>query len=186
MRIIGGYLRNRRLRCARDRRIRPTTGLVRKAMFDMLAPVVRGAKVLDLCAGTGALGIEALSRGALSVVFVEKSPAACLALRQNLASMAAAEATRVICGDALKVAESLREGGYTLLLMDPPYRWSEAKIADLLSALGRHAVLAAGATVVCERPAAGRMPAVDGFRLLRQRTYGATTLNILAFEEPER
>src|SRR5438445_6041525 len=123
MRVIAGRLGGRRLKAPRGRATRPTSDRVREAIFAMLADV-EGARVLDLFAGTGALGIEALSRGAAHAVFVERDARALAALRENLAALElgpdAAEVRRVEALAALRSARSAKET-YDLLFIDPPY-----------------------------------------------------------------
>src|SRR5579859_1944240 len=101
MRVIAGELGGRRLRSPRGEATRPTSGRVREALFSMLGEI-DGARVLDLFAGSGALGIEALSRGAASATFVEHAPPALAALRANLAALGLGERSRVVDGDALR------------------------------------------------------------------------------------
>src|SRR5436305_124389 len=123
MRVIAGRLGGRRLRAPRGRVTRPTSDRVKEALFAML-PDVRGAVVLDLFAGAGGLGIEALSRGALRAVFIERNAAAVQALRHNLAVLGldahAAEVRRAQLPAALRAARAARET-YDLVLIDPPY-----------------------------------------------------------------
>lgn len=124
MRVIGGADRGRRLRSPRGLRTRPTADRVREALFDILGPAVDGMRVLDLFAGTGAVGIEALSRGAARAVFVERDRDALRALRANLAALRLSrERARVIAGDALAVLPVLvaSEAPFDLIFLDPPY-----------------------------------------------------------------
>jgi 16S rRNA (guanine966-N2)-methyltransferase len=104
-----------------DFRVRPTTELVRSDLLDLLAPDVTGARVLDLFAGTGALGLEAISRGALRADFVETRPASLHALRANIASLRLRERTRVFKRDALPFAAALTLDSYDIAFADPPY-----------------------------------------------------------------
>lgn len=119
IRIIGGSLRNSRLDVADLPGLRPTADRVRETLFNWLAPVIEGARCLDLCAGTGALGIEALSRGAASVQFVERDTRAAQALRDNLARLKAANGEVA----ALDAAQFLRGAPrvHDLVFLDPPF-----------------------------------------------------------------
>ncbi|MGN6373794.1 MAG: 16S rRNA (guanine(966)-N(2))-methyltransferase RsmD [Solirubrobacteraceae bacterium] len=176
MRVIAGRLGGRRLKAPRGRDTRPTSDRVREALFSMLADV-SGARVLDLFAGTGALGIEALSRGAAHVVFVERSPAALAALRANLADLGiGAEHAEVRCGEALAALRSARERDetYDLVFVDPPYgraRELGEALAGILPTL-----LAPDARVVVE--ADRRNPAELALPEIAHRRYGDTTITI--------
>ena len=176
MRVIAGRLGGRRLKAPRGRDTRPTTDRVREALFSMLADV-DGARVLDLFAGTGALGIEALSRGAARVVFVERSPAALAVLRSNLAELGIdSEQADVRPGDALAALRTARERDetYDLVFVDSPYGHAHqtgAALAGILPAL-----LASDARVVVE--ADRRNPAELGLPVVAHRRYGDTTITI--------
>ena len=126
MRIVGGEFRNRRLVLPKDARVRPTADRVREAWMSILGPRVVGARVLDLYAGSGALGLEALSRGARSADFVELGAASLAALGQNIALLGAGARTSVHRGDARRFMERLAPGRYDLVLADPPYAFGHA------------------------------------------------------------
>ncbi len=121
MRIVGGEFGGRRLVVPTDARVRPTADRVREAWMSILGATIPGARVLDLYAGSGALGLEALSRGAVSVEFVELNPPSLDALRANIEALGAGGRARVHRGDALRFAERLGVGAYDLALADPPY-----------------------------------------------------------------
>lgn len=120
MRIIAGRWGGRRLRVPRGGRVRPTADRVREAWMSALQPDVEGATVADLFAGSGALGLEALSRGARRVTFVEKSPASLAALRANIAALGAERDARITREDAFAFVRGV-ERPYDLALADPPY-----------------------------------------------------------------
>ena len=121
MRIVGGKLAGRDLLSPNDFRVRPTAEHVRAALLDMLEPDLANARILDLFAGTGALGLEALSRGARNADFVEIRPASLHALRANIASLRLRERTRVFKRDALPFAAALAADSYDIAFVDPPY-----------------------------------------------------------------
>ena len=121
MRIVGGKWAGRHLASPPDRRVRPTAEHVRDALLTFLEPELKGARVLDLFAGTGALGLEALSRGAKAADFVETRPASLHALRANVAALHARERTRIFKKDALPFAAALEAGAYDVAFADPPY-----------------------------------------------------------------
>ena len=148
MRIVGGKLAGRDLVSPNDFRVRPTAEHVRAALLDMLSSDLKDARVLDLFAGTGALGLEALSRGAQRADFVEFRPASLHALRANIAALRMRDRTRVFKRDALPFAAALAPDAYDLAFVDPPYgsrqldrvidSWRERRFARLLAV--EHAV----------------------------------------------
>jgi 16S rRNA (guanine966-N2)-methyltransferase len=143
MRIVGGTHAGRHLTSPTDRRVRPTAERVREVLLTALAADVKGARVLDLFAGTGALGLEALSRGATGADFVEFRPASLHALRANIAALRERERTRVFKKDALPFIEALDPDRYDLAFADPPYEsavlervlaaWRERRFSRILA-----------------------------------------------------
>ena len=127
MRVIAGEFRGRRLSPPPDRRVRPTADRVREAWFSIIGPYVPGARVLDLFAGSGALGLEALSRGALHATFVELGSPSLGALGQNIAELAVEDRTTVRRAEALRFAARLEKGAFDLAFADPPYRTGQAE-----------------------------------------------------------
>lgn len=144
MRIVGGKFEGRDLVSPNDFRVRPTAEVVRAALLDALAGDVVGARVLDLFAGTGALGLEALSRGARSADFVEFRPASLHALRANVAALGVRRQARIFKRDAIPFAEALGADSYDIAFADPPYgsrildrvlaAWQQRRFARLLAA----------------------------------------------------
>jgi len=128
MRIVGGRFAGRTL-TSPDARVRPTAEHVRAALLDLLDDIVEGARVLDLFAGTGALGLEAISRGARSVDFVEFRPGSLHALKANIAALRLRDRTRVFKRDALPFAGALAADSYDVAFADPPY---ESRMLDRL------------------------------------------------------
>ena len=121
MRIVAGEFGGRRLVAPKGDIARPTQDRVREAWFSILGDAVDGARVLDLFAGSGALGLESLSRGAASALFVEKARPSLLALEANIESLGVGALAKVRKGDALSFAETLEGGAYDLVFADPPY-----------------------------------------------------------------
>jgi 16S rRNA (guanine966-N2)-methyltransferase len=126
MRIVAGRFGGRRLATPRDTRVRPTADRVREAWMSMLADALPGARVLDLYAGSGALGLEALSRGATSADFVELNPPSLRALEANVTALGVGAQTRIHRGDALRFTERLAAGAYDVAFADPPYTRDDA------------------------------------------------------------
>ena len=121
MRIVGGTFAGRDLTSPNDFRVRPTAEHVRAALLDLLEADVKNARVLDLFAGSGALGLEAVSRGSQSADFVETRPSSLHALRANVAALRLRERTRVFKRDALPFAAALQPNAYDIAFVDPPY-----------------------------------------------------------------
>jgi 16S rRNA (guanine966-N2)-methyltransferase len=176
MRVIAGRLGGRRLRAPAGASVRPTADRVREALFAMLADV-EGARVLDLFAGTGALGIEALSRGAASAVFVERDARVARVLEANLSALGLhapeAEVRRADAASALRRAREGREA-YDLVFIDPPYRHAGGWEAELSTALPP--LLASGARIVVETDRRSALE-IDA-AVERQRRYGDTLVTI--------
>jgi 16S rRNA (guanine966-N2)-methyltransferase len=170
VRVIAGEFKGRRLHTARGSRTRPTADRVREALFSMLGDI-SGARVLDLYAGSGALGIEALSRGAESAVFVERDQRALAALRRNLEAIgAAAEVRRQDVPRFLAAPE----GTFDLVFCDPPYDDAPRVAAALSEALS--AMLEPNARIVTESDK--RNPLLLSLPLVVERAYGDTRIAI--------
>lgn len=181
MRVIAGSARGHPLKGPSGRGTRPTADRVKEALFSMLATVVPGAAVLDLYAGTGALGIEALSRGAAGALFVDRDPACARLIRANLAATGLAGSAEVWTADARAAVHSLGAAGrrFGLVLADPPYRAQEAGWA--LAALPP--LLGEGGVVAVEHGAREELPATTGNLVrIRVRSYGDTRLSIFRAE----
>ena len=174
MRVVAGAYGGRRLAAPDGSATRPTSDRVREALFSVLGTSVQDARVLDLFAGSGALGIEALSRGAASAVFVDRAPRAISAVRANLAALGIdADVRRIEARAWLRTAPA-RSEAYDLVFLDPPYRRA-AELGRELSE-GLAAVLAPGARVVTESDRRDRLeldlPVAD------ERRYGDTVIRI--------
>lgn len=176
MRIVAGRYGGRKLKAPRGRTTRPTSERVREALFSMLGNI-EGAVVLDLFAGSGALGIEALSRGADRAVFVERDKAAIEALSMNLAALSIGEPHGELRpGDALGALRGARQRGetYDLVFVDPPYARAPELGRELSGLLP--ALLRVGARVIVESDR--RVPLELGLQAVASRRYGDTTITI--------
>jgi 16S rRNA (guanine966-N2)-methyltransferase len=136
MRIVGGQYGGRRLVMPKDARVRPTADRVREAWMSILGEALTDARVLDLYAGSGALGLEALSRGAASASFVELNPPSLRALEENIAALGVSDAVTVYRADAMRFTERLPHGAFDVVLADPPYTADHA--ARLVALFRRH------------------------------------------------
>jgi 16S rRNA (guanine966-N2)-methyltransferase len=174
MRVVAGEYGGRRLKTAPGKRTRPTAERVREALFSILGPV-DGARVLDLFAGSGALGIEALSRGAEHATFVERHARTADILRFNLAALDALGESEVVVWDALLWLQSIAgSASFDLVLVDPPYS-SAPRLGEPLGQLLPE-ILAPNATIVTESD--HRSPLELDLALWDERTYGDTRIAI--------
>lgn len=173
MRVVAGSLRGRPIVAPEGRDTRPTTDRVREATFNALSSSdsVEGARVLDLFAGSGALGIEAISRGAAHCTFVERDRAALAAIRRNLVNLGIADRAAVVPGDALARLDHI--GPVDLVLADPPYGFSEWD--ELLGAL--EPLLTSGGLVVAE--SGEELEGRPGWEVVREKRYGRTWVTFL-------
>lgn len=155
VRIIGGVWRGSKLPVPERSGLRPTPDRVRETLFNWLAPVIAGSRCLDLFAGTGALGLEAASRGAGEVLLVERDPAAVAALRSHVERLRASQ-VRIHAGDALDLLRQPPAQPFNLVFLDPPY--DAGLLAPALAAVRASHWLAPGALVYCEWPPAQPPP----------------------------
>lgn len=182
MRVIAGTARGRRLEAPKGQTTRPTPDRVREALFSILQAEVPEAQVLDLFAGTGALGLEALSRGARAVVFVDADRRAAELVRRNLASLGftAAEVLQLPAPRALELL-ARRGVRFDIAFLDPPY--AEAQLlSDSLARLAAARLLCPGAVVVCEHASRDEPPATpEGLERADTRRYGDVALTFYRF-----
>lgn len=177
MRIIAGTYRSRILKTLKGLALRPTSDRLRETLFNVLGPGVSGSRFLDLFAGTGAIGIEALSRGAAEAVFVENHAPAATLIRRNLDSLGVRSGAAVLAVDALRGLQMLasrqkKEGeGFDYVFLDPPYAAAEDYVR-VLEFLGSENLLAPGAIVIAEHRRKFELPKESGalqqFRVLQQ------------------
>jgi len=174
LRVAGGDARGRRLKAPKG--IRPTQGMVKEAIFNLIGRDIDGVHVLDLFAGSGALGIEALSRGATGVTFVDREPRGLAILRQNLEALDLKARARVVRGDVVRWLESspeeIRQAG--VVFMDPPYE--DVVLDRALKVIDREA---GDAIVLVEHSRRHDLPTLARLRVDRQRRYGDTMVTVL-------
>src|SRR5215475_1267862 len=173
MRIVGGRLGGRTLASPRSQAIRPTTDRLRESLFNILvhayADPVTGARVLDLFAGTGALGLEALSRGAAFALFVDDAAEARALLRENVASLGLGGVSRIFRRDATRLGAAHPNEPFSLAFLDPPYGKGLAEKA--LASARDGGWLAQGALIVVEEAADAAFTAPAGYEELERRRY---------------
>lgn len=183
MRITGGTARGIPLAAPRGAKLRPTSEKVRNALFQLVGAVVQDARVLDLYAGTGALGIEALSRGAASADFVEQDARLCQVIDQNLERAGFRQSGHV---HRARVEQALQflEGAYRLALLDPPYGMAEAP--EVLVMLSRPGLLEDGAIVVLEHSSRDAVSEQYGsLQMKTRRRYGDTSVSLYTLNSSE-
>lgn len=178
MRISGGKVKGHRLKVPKVRDIRPTQESIRTNIFNILGDFVEGKKTMDLYAGSGSLGIEALSRGAREVVFIESNKHACEVVRQNLSHAKIEKKGTVICHDVKRVLLNFPDKDIELVFLDPPY--SVGKMDHIFNVLLPH--LKRGAMIIYEHSKTTEAPAIEGLRIFDRRIYGGTKVTFLTKE----
>jgi 16S rRNA (guanine966-N2)-methyltransferase len=181
MRVVGGRLRGRALAAPKSQAVRPTPDRLRETLFNILAhgygDPVQDARVLDLFAGTGALGIEASSRGAAFVLFVDDGAEARALLRENVEALALGGLTRIFRRDATHLGPVHPLEPFSLAFLDPPYGKGLADLA--LASVREGGWLTAGALVIVEEAATAKFSTPAGYTELERRTYGDSELVFL-------
>lgn len=184
MRIVGGKLKGRALKTLKGSGTRPTSERVREAVFNLLVhskqcPPLDGVRVIDLFAGTGALGIEAISRGASYALFVEDSASARAVIRQNIEALGLQGITRIFRRDATCLGAAGLRDRYAFAFVDPPYGKDLGGIA--LKALASGGWLIDGAVAVIEERAGQPIELPEGFESFDARTYGDTAITFASY-----
>jgi 16S rRNA (guanine966-N2)-methyltransferase len=181
LRVVAGTVGGRRLVAPKG--ARPTTDRVKEAVFSALGDArIQGAVVLDLFAGSGALGIEALSRGAAAAVFVDRDRGAEIAIRTNLQTTGLTERGRLVGSPVASFlarvsAEGRVDERFDLVFVDPPYDTAAGEVTSVLEALANRGVLVSGATIVVERGRSGAQLALPpGWQIEKERSYGDTLI----------
>ncbi len=181
MRIIAGSLRSRRLVFPKTRKTRPMTDRAKEMIFDILGESVHGAKVLDVFAGSGSLGLEALSRGADWVTFVEKGPWGVKSIHENLTRLNLTEKAEVIRTDAFRALGRLeREGqSYELIFLDPPY--NKGLVKKILRRIDGSVIVTAQTQLILHHSRQEKLPeALKRCRVLRVKEIGQACLSFLS------
>ncbi len=174
MRVITGSARGRKLKTLEGNDVRPTTDKVKEAVFSVLQFDIEGRRVLDLFAGSGQLGIEALSRAAASAVFVDCSKRSIAVVNDNLASTSLAENARVVMSDSIGFLSACRDE-FDIVFLDPPY--ATGLLQSALAKVG--SVMSDYAVAVCEHPTDEKLPdSAPGLTLAKRYKYGKTTVSV--------
>lgn len=176
MRVITGSARGRRLKELEGMETRPTTDRVKEGLFSALQFDIEGRKVLDLFAGTGQLGIECLSRGAASAVFVDRRADAVKLIRENLRLTGLEDRARVVAGDSMEYLKSIREP-FDIIFLDPPY--AAGLLEPAIAHIAKFDILAPHGIIAAEHPADRVLPALaPPYRLHRTYRYGKIALTL--------
>jgi 16S rRNA (guanine966-N2)-methyltransferase len=183
MRVVGGRLRGRSLAAPKSNAIRPTADRLRESLFNILMHAygdpIAGARVLDLFAGTGALGIEALSRGAAFALFVDDGAEARALLRENTTTLGLGGTSRIFRRDVTKLGPAHPVGPFSLAFLDPPYGQNLAALALTSARAGNW--LAPEALIVVEEATKSAFAAPEEFSELERRAYDDTEITFLSF-----
>ena len=182
MRVIAGQFRSRQLKSLKGLALRPTSDRLRETVFNVLAPLIVGARFLDVFAGTGAMGIEALSRGAVEAVFIESHTPAAALIKQNLASLGIKTGVSVMAMDAVRALDKLaaKPGGkFDLAYIDPPYA-DAAQYSLVLEAVAKSPLFHPESRIAVEHRRAFELPAVAGLTTVRRLEQGDAALTFLA------
>lgn len=181
VRVIAGAAKGRRIETPEGDATRPITDRVKESLFGHLMPIVGGARVLDLYAGSGAIGLEALSRGAASARFVERDRDVADLIARNIEHLGMSGDAGVDRADVAAFVRGSAEHAFDLVFLDPPYALATSEVESVLSSLAANGWVAIGSTVVVRRPRDSDEPSLpDGFESTRVKTYGDTVVLVAA------
>ncbi len=183
LRITAGEFRGRTIHTVPGPAVRPSPAMLREALFNIIGPRIAGSRFLDLCAGSGAVAIEALSRGAAHATLVDNHPAALAVIRRNLEALGALERAAILRRDAIRAPDDLARRGerFDFAFLDPPYDTGTA--AACVHAAGLRAIIPARCRLYVQHRRGTAFPAAPGWRLADERRFGDTMLTIFEREE---
>ena len=183
LRITAGAFRGRIIHTVPGQAVRPSPAMLREALFNIIGPQIQGSRFLDLCAGSGAVGIEALSRGAAHATFVDNHPASLAVIRRNLEALGTLERATLLRKDAAHAPDDLarRGGRFDIAFLDPPYDTGTA--ATCVRAEGLRAIIADRCRLYVQHRRGAALPVAPGWRLVDERRFGDTMLTTFEREE---
>jgi 16S rRNA (guanine966-N2)-methyltransferase len=183
LRITAGTFRGRTIQTVPGQAVRPSPAMLREALFNIIGPAIQGCRFLDLCAGSGAVGIEALSRGAAHATFVDNHPASLAVIRRNLETLGALERSTILRGDAARAPQNLARRGerFDVAFLDPPYDTGTA--AACVRAEELRAIIPARCRLYVQHRRGAALPAAPGWRTADERRFGDTMLTTFEREE---
>ncbi|MCK9266635.1 16S rRNA (guanine(966)-N(2))-methyltransferase RsmD [bacterium] len=177
MKIIGGKLKGRNLLFLKNKNLRPSKDIVRESVFDVLRGSFENENVLDLFAGTGAMGIEAFSQGAKEVVFIENSYEACRIIKKNLDNLGISTFCTVVKGSVEKSVDKFEDVKFGLVLADPPYNYSEKRVVNILSSIVAKGIIKKDGTIVVEHGKHIKFSSFEGLNLYKEKKYGRSFIS---------
>jgi 16S rRNA (guanine(966)-N(2))-methyltransferase RsmD len=183
MRIVAGKFKGRLLRTLHGQDVRPTSDRLRETLFNVLAPRIAGTRFLDLCAGSGAVGIEALSRGSTHITLVERSRPACSLISQNLESLGIGSEADVVCSDAVAALRRLASNAsqFDVIFFDPPY--ASGVYGSVLNLIATEPLLAESGIMIVEHrvktPPESEFPGIEVYRRIKQGESALTFMRRL-------
>jgi 16S rRNA (guanine966-N2)-methyltransferase len=185
LRITAGEFRGRTIRTVPGQAVRPSPSMLREALFNIIGPAIQGARFLDLCAGSGAVGVEALSRGAAHATFVDAHPAALAVIRRNLETLGALGRATLLRRDAAFAPDELARRGerFDVAFLDPPYDTDTA--AACVRAHGLRAIIPARCRLYVQHRRGAALAAAAGWRFADERRFGDTVLSTFEREEDD-
>jgi len=183
LRITAGAFRGRLIRTVPGQAVRPSPAMLREALFNMIGPAIQGNRFLDLCAGSGAVGIEALSRGASHATFVDNHAASLAVIRRNLEELGELQRATILRRDAAHVPDELARRGerFDVAFLDPPYDTDTAAVC--VRAAGLRAIIPARCRLYIQHRRGAALTAASGWLLADERRFGDTMLTTLEREE---
>lgn len=181
LQVLAGKLRGRPLQSPKGEQTRPTTALVRKSVFDTLRPYLEDAHFLDLFAGSGAIGIEALSNGAAHATFIENHPLALKALRHNLRTLGLEDSSTILALDAPAALKKLKNT-FDIIYSDPPYEQASFH-TTLLNFLDTHPILRPGGFLFLEEGESTAYTSLSRIKFIRTRSFGNAHLHLFRSSE---
>lgn len=173
MRIAGGQNKGRRLKVSK-KGIRPTKGIVREAIFNIVGSRIQGAEGLDIFAGSGALGLEAISRGAKNCVFIEKKPRTLL---QNIKNLFSVKKTKVIKNDFRIGLRKVKKQKFDIIFLDPPY--NKNYIEKTISIISKYGLLKDEGIIIAEHYVSEKFGLPDDLCIVKEKRYGETTVTLI-------
>lgn len=184
MRVISGYLKNRQLKSAHKLNIRPATDRVKETIFNVLQTRLdlEGVKVLDLFAGTGSLGIEAISRAALKVIFVDNSPKVCKLIKENIKNLEIEQSSEIICTDAIKFIEHTSEK-FDLIFADPPYEYTH--LQEIPTKIFFNNILEPKGYLIIEHSRKTTFEPTNLYKIAVQKEFGNTIVTFFQHHKKE-
>ncbi|MGC8977016.1 MAG: 16S rRNA (guanine(966)-N(2))-methyltransferase RsmD [Candidatus Ratteibacteria bacterium] len=179
MKIISGIYKGRKIKFIKDKEIRPTKDIVREAIFDSLRGWIVNKKVIEMFAGSGILGIEAISHGAKKVIFIEKDKRGIKVIKENIENLGIEKYCEIIKGDCEYEIEKIANLKYDLIITDPPYDFPISKLERIMEKIIKLNILRKKGIMVIEHEMKKEIPVVEGYQVIKSKKYGRTKLTYL-------